>query len=44
VESAEELLVKYRKLQAAKAAAPNGGGSGNNSANKNENDADNKAN
>ena len=44
VESAEELLVKYRNLQAAKAAAPNGGGSGNNSANKNENDADNKAN
>ena len=43
VESAEELLVKYGNLQAAKAAAPNGGGSGNNSANNNENDADNKA-
>ena len=39
VESADELLVKYRKLQAAKAAAANGSGSKNT----NEGDAENKA-
>ena len=39
VETADELLVKYRKLQAAKAAAANGSGSEN----ANEGDAENKA-
>lgn len=43
VESADELLVKYRKLQAAKAAATDGGGGENKNKSQTENDAENGA-
>ena len=43
VETADELLVKYRKLQAAKAAATHGGESKNNNENESESGTENGA-